>query len=61
MPSIPEQNKLKAIPYLIAMWHHGPTFLKNTWKPLNLTQIIGVEKVCPSVEQYETIDRRWKI
>jgi hypothetical protein len=28
-------------------------FLKNAWKPLNLTQIIAPEKVCPSVEQNE--------
>jgi hypothetical protein len=28
-------------------------FLQNASKPLNLTQIIALEKVCPSVEQNE--------
>jgi hypothetical protein len=56
MPNIPEQKKNRR---LFLIWKHCDVknktfprlFLKNAWKPLNFTQIIAPEKVCPSVEQ----------
>jgi hypothetical protein len=58
MPSIPEQKKVKVIPYLRALWRHeyktfSRLFLQNAWKLLNFIQIIDPEKMCPSVEQNE--------
>jgi hypothetical protein len=57
MPNILEQKNRR----LFLIWKHcdvmnktfSRLFLKNAWKPLNFTQIIAPEKVCPSVEQNE--------
>jgi hypothetical protein len=69
MPNIPEHKNQR----LFLIWEHydimnktfSSLFLKKAWKPLNFTQIIAPEKVCPSVEQNEIdilyIDKRWKI
>jgi hypothetical protein len=55
MPSIPEQENQR----LFLIWEHYDImnktfphlFLTNAWKLLNFTQIIALEKVCPSIEQ----------